>query len=116
MTAWPSTLPASPLAKNFQELRADTIIRTDMDVGPAKTRQRSTAGVGELQMTYLLSVAQAAAMDDFYATTLSGGSLSFDYTHPRTGALLSCRFTSPPEYTAVNGLYYEAAVALEVLP
>ncbi len=116
MTAWPSTLPASPLVQNFQELRADTVIRTDMDTGPAKVRQRTTAGVGELQVTYFLSTAQAAALDDFYMTTLSGGALAFDYTHPRTGALLSCRFAAPPEYAAVNGAYYKAVLTLEVLP
>ncbi|MBU6475063.1 MAG: hypothetical protein KGL10_09665 [Alphaproteobacteria bacterium] len=116
MTAWPSTLPAAPLAKNFQEIAPATVIRTDMDTGPAKVRQRTTAGVGELQATYFLSAAQTETLDDFYATTLAGGALGFDYTHPRTGALLTCRFVSPPEYTAVNGAYYEAAVALEVLP
>ena len=45
MTSWPATLPVSPLLDGFIETVPETIIRTDMDQGPAKTRQRTTAGV-----------------------------------------------------------------------
>ena len=116
MTAWPGTLPSAPLLENFQELLPDTAIRTDMDTGPVKLRQRTTAGVGSLMVSYLLSAAQTATLDAFYETTLAGGSTAFDYTHPRTNATVSCRFVSPPEYTPANGTYYKVTLMLEVLP
>ena len=116
MTTWPDTLPASPLLENFRELLPETTIRTDMDTGPAKIRQRTTAAVGSLMVNYLLSTAETIALDAFYQTTLFGGSGAFDYTHPRTGATLSCRFVSPPEYAPVNGNYFKVTLTLEVLP
>jgi hypothetical protein len=116
MTTWPDTLPAAPLLENFQELLPETAIRTDMDTGPAKVRQRTTAGVGMLMVNYLLSVAETVVLDAFYRTPLSGGTTAFDYTHPRTGATLSCRFAEPPEYAPVNGNYFKATLTLEVLP
>ena len=116
MTIWPDTLPAAPLLEDFQELLPETAIRTDMDTGPAKVRQRSTAGTGALMVSYLLSAAETITLDAFYRTTLSGGATAFDYTHPRTGTSLSCRFTRPPEYAPLNGNYFKATLALEVLP
>lgn len=116
MTTWPDTLPAAPLLENFQELLPQTAIRTDMDTGPAKVRQRTTAGIGALMVSYLLNIAETIALDSFYQTTLCGGVSAFDYTHPRTGAALSCRFTSPPEYAPVNGNYFKVTLTLEVLP
>lgn len=116
MTTWPSTLPTAPLLEDFHELPPETAIRTDMDAGPAKLRQRTTAAVGALQISYLLSKTQTATLDSFYTATLFGGTGAFTYTHPRTGAMVSCRFTAPPEYTAVNGNYFKVTLTLEVLP
>ena len=116
MTIWPDTLPVAPLLENFQELLPETAIRTDMDTGPAKVRQRTTAGVGALMVSYQLSTAETIILDTFYRTTLSGGATPFDFTHPRTGDTLSCRFTTQPEYTPLNGNYFKATLALEVLP
>ncbi len=116
MTTWPDTLPSAPLLENFQELPPETAIRTDMDTGPAKVRQRTTAAVGTLAVSYLLSKAQTTTLDAFYQTTLFGGSGAFDYTHPRTGDTVSCRFVNPPEYAPANGNYFKVTLTLEVLP
>jgi hypothetical protein len=115
-TSWPDTLPASPLLENFQELLPQTAIRTAMDTGPAKVRQRTTAGVGTLMVTYMLSTAETVALDTFYQTTLAGGAAPFTYTHPRTNATLTCRFVNPPEYMPVNGSYFKVTLTLEALP
>jgi len=116
MTTWPSTLPSTPLLENFQELLPETSIRTDMDTGPAKLRQRTTAAVGSLMVSYLLSKVQTATLDAFYETTLFGGAGAFDYTHPRTGNTVSCRFVSAPQYAPANGNYFKVMLTLEILP
>lgn len=113
---WPVTLPEAPLLEGFQETAAATAIRTDMEQGPAKVRRRTTAGVGKLSMRYLLSKAEVVALETFYDATLGGGALSFSFTHPRTGASLSCRFTEPPQYVTTNGDHFLAALTLETLP
>jgi len=47
---WPPSLPQSPLGDSFAEQPPNLIVRSPMDVGPAKVRRRSTAGVSRLQL------------------------------------------------------------------
>lgn len=55
-------------------------------------------------------------LDSFYESTLAGGSLSFDWLHPRTGQSKSFRFLAPPKATeAARGLY-RMTLQLEMLP
>ena len=116
MTAWPAALPLQPLVDGFRETLPETTLRTDMDQGPAKIRQRFTRGTGKISARYLLTAAETALLDDFFNTALAGGSLSFDYTHPRTGEILSCRFRAAPAYAAISAGYFTASLELEVLP
>ncbi len=58
-----------------------------------------------------------ATLDDFYASTLAGGALQFDWVHPRTSAALAYRFVEPPAYAPVaRGRLWTATLKLEVLP
>lgn len=116
MSAWPETLPQSPLTEGFRETPANTTLRTEMETGPAKLRRRTTAAAATLSLAYLMGTAQLAALDVFYADTLQGGTLAFDFTHPVTGETVSCRFRLPPARVALNGGYFRVAVELEVLP
>lgn len=113
---WPEDLPAAPLASGFMETLPDTVLRTQMDMGPAKTRQRTTAGMGKLSLGYLLTAAQVAALRSFYQTTLAGGSLRFQITHPVTAENILCRFLKPPAPAAVSPTRFKVLLELEVLP
>jgi len=92
------------------------VVRTEMDAGPAKLRRRFTAGVRKFQVPLVLSDAQVQALDNFFVTDTAGGSLRFDYMHPRTGAVIKCRFVAPPEYDLVAPSKWRATLSLEVLP
>ena len=116
MSVWPNTLPGSPLLDNFREIAPKTSIRTDMEQGPAKVRQRTTAAIRMLQLTYLMSKDQVAILETFYLATLQGGSGSFSFVHPRSNATVSCRFIRPPEYGSGNGNFFKVMIELEVLP
>ena len=63
-----------------------------------------------------MSKAQVAALDTFYLATLQGGSLPFDFVHPRRNATVAARFTKPPEYAAGNSGFFRVAIELEILP
>lgn len=115
MPTWPNTLPA-PLADACRETAANTVVRSDMEQGPAKTRQRTTAGVSRLSLGYLMSASQISDLQDFFETDLIGGALGFGFTHPRTGDTVTARFRQPPEYASANGGYFRASIELEVLP
>ncbi len=115
MPAWPGILPAVPLL-GHRETAPDMVVRTEMDAGPAKLRRRFTAGVRKFQVPLVLSDAQVQALDNFFVTDTAGGSLRFDYMHPRTGAVIKCRFVAPPEYDLVAPSKWRATLSLEVLP
>lgn len=116
MATWPGTLPTAPLLDGYTETPPDTTIRTASDTGPNKIRRRFTAGVRKFMVRTLLTTAQVATLDTLYITTLEGGALPFDWTHPRTGASVSFRFVGPPVYSAVTYGYYNATMSLEIMP
>jgi len=116
MPSWPTTLPAYPLIDGFRETVPDAAIRTNMEQGPAKVRLRTTAATRSFTLSYLMNRAQLSALETFYLATLQGGSLAFDFTHPRQNVVVSCRFTRPPEYMTTNGDFFKVSIDLEVLP
>jgi hypothetical protein len=114
---WPASLPQDPLAQGFSEQAPNTVIRTTMEAGPPKMRRRFTAGIRNIECQLRLTSAQTDTLDLFFETTLAGGSLSFDWKHPRTGATVTFRFVEPPSYGAVaRGTLWWASLKLEILP
>ena len=117
MATWPGTLPAAPEGPGYQETVPNTLIRTPMDAGPPKVRQKFTAGVRPFEMTWMLTKAEVATLDAFYVTTLEGGALSFDgLNHPRTQAAAIFRFVEPPSYAYLGPDVWRARTKLEILP
>ena len=117
MPAWPSDLPQRPLVEGFSETAPTLTVRSPMDVGPAKVRRRVTAGVTQLKCAFRLSTTQRASLLTFWQTTLAGGALSFTWTHPISGAAITCRIVEPPAFTpAARGVSWVAALTIEVLP
>ncbi len=116
MSVWPVSLPL-PLSNTLQETPPQSLIRTQMDAGVPKVRRRSTATVRQLSFQVMLSASQVSTLDTFFLTTTLGGSEEFDYTHPRTGAAVTARFTAPPTYADANtGDHFLTTIELEILP
>jgi hypothetical protein len=99
MPTWPSTLPPVPQVRGYEEQSPNNLIRTDMDVGPAKARRRTTAAVRKHKMLFQMSQAQIELFDEFLSAILGDGALSFDYAHPRTGVTVKFRIIPPAVYT-----------------
>jgi len=116
MAAWPGTLPTNLLLNGYEETLPDNLIRTQMSIGPPKSRKRSTAAVTSIIGRTLLTTAQAATLTTFFQTTTDYGADSWTWTHPRTGAAVTLRFVSPPVLSAVSGGHYYVDLALEILP
>jgi len=113
---WPSTLPAAPSPQGFRELVPESTIRSQMDVGPAKLRRRTTGNVRLFAMTFELTLAQIAILETFFTTTLTGGSEAYNFDHPRTGVTGEYRFLEPPIYSNSGGDLWVASCRLELLP
>lgn len=115
---WPSDLPDKPLREGYQETPPQTQIRTEMDTGPDKVRQRFTANVREYNVQIIIDNSQLDSFDTFYTDTTSGGAEKFDYDNPRSGTTEEFRFVVPPDpqYEALGGDLYRVSFKLEQLP
>ncbi len=115
---WPVALPQYALENGYQESLEDQTIETQMDSGPAKVRRRFTTGFRKYQLVIQMDTDQMALFETFYLETLQGGSLPFDWLHPRTRTPKTFRFRRPPPtITPIGGTQYcRVSMALESLP
>lgn len=94
--AWPGTLPAFVQEQGYSESLPDTNVETQMDVGAAKIRPRTSTTNRRFTFTVRMDAAQAATFETFWGTTLVNGSAVFDWVHPRTRVATTFRFRRPP--------------------
>lgn len=115
--AWPgSGFPTKFLYDGYSERWAENIVRSNMDVGPAKVRRRSTAGVRRFTCSQVLTKTQVATMQTHYETTCAYGSISTTITDPRTGSSIEVRFVTPPAIVVLANEKYRIQYDFEVLP
>lgn len=97
MAAYPSLLITW---ENFQELpRAYQTIRTEFESGYVQTRAKNTTGPRGFRFTHHLVSASDVATFNAFWDARKGGAEAFDFTDPRTGAVISCRFVGDrPSY------------------
>lgn len=117
MSAWPATLPQTPLTDGYSDTLANNVIATGMDVGPQKRRMRGTVAPRRITFQMRLTSAQVEALQTFFVTTTHYGTDSFTFPLPPTGVSTSVHFTpgSPPTMSPVGieGVY---AISIEVDP
>jgi len=115
---WPTSLPAfeEPLLSSYNEKPGTTTVRTEMEVGPAKIRKRTTAEVDRFEVAYIMTGSQVATFDGFYDSTTAQGALRFDATHPRTGNTVEVRFRDRPQFKKSAPDVWRVSFPVEVMP
>ena len=120
MATWPVDLPQEILMGDYQETTPKITIRTPMGAGPSKTRRISGLNSRFINASLLMTKAQVVIFDEFFMTTLLGGSLTFEWTNPRTGAACDCRIVAgesdSPTYGQASGDLIKVSFQLEILP
>jgi hypothetical protein len=114
--AWPGTLQQLLSEANFGEETGETVLRTDMDVGPRKFRRRFTHSIDVFSASIYLTVSQYTIFKNFYNTTLNGGSIPFTFNHPITQDATDFRFSGTPKYTSLGGGQFMVAFQWETVP
>ncbi len=120
---WPASLPTGFLAGTDEQTYENNLLTSQMDIGPAKTRRRTTAGSGEIRGTmfmdatqlFFLTETQLSTFNTFWRNTLRSGALAFVFN----GLALRFMAQNPPKHRTVRtgeGPHYEVDVVLEVLP
>jgi hypothetical protein len=116
MVAYPASLPQSPLLDGYEEEDQETALRSNMEIGPAKTRSRTTSAVTKIMWPTLLTNAQKTTLQTFYQTTVARGATSFTITEPETAVTITVRIIKAPKYKKVSHDKWGVVLELEKLP
>lgn len=114
--AWPVTLQDCVNEEGFGNELGETVLRSDMDVGPAKLRRRFTRGFDNFTTTVNLTTAQYSLFRTFYYTSLNGGTLPFEFKHPITQVVSEFRFVSTPRVNSFGGGNFRVSMVWEEVP
>lgn len=121
MATFPGALPA-PLLNGFSASPQDQVVRTQMEVGTARARRRSSAQIDRVNLQWLFTDAQMATFRTwFYQAAGSGGAAMgtswFTISLPvgQTGLTsVTARFLSPYKAQGGAGLLWTVSADLEV--
>lgn len=117
MTAvWPSQVPAKELHAGYAEAPESNIAEFPVEVGPPKSRRRSSVTTALISFEQILSAGEYDALMDFWRDQLKDGVLPFVRVHPRTRALATFRFAAPPGMRALADDVYRVTLQLRQLP
>lgn len=117
--SWPSApFPQVP-QKGFTESVGVNVLRSSMDVGPAKMRRRG-ARPSVLNVSFILTSQQAQDLETFVKSTLLG-TRRFNFPHPRTAATVEARIVPQDDsefykLTYIAPGYWQTDLVFEVLP
>ena len=112
--AWPELLPSGLLEDGFAKQPQSSVIRTAMDAGPKKARQRYTAKAVNYSGKQVFDAGELAVFEQFYHNVLADGVLRFNFADPVTGEIAEFRFAADYTASAIDGLF-EVAMELERL-
>ena len=103
MTAWPASLPQSPLFDGLSYSPQDQSVSTTMQVGPPKRRRRYSSEVGNIApLRFIITGVQLATFRTFWGTTMAGGSLTFTHTDPNDDSTATYQFTGAPSWSLLK--------------
>lgn len=114
MPAWPSTLP-SPKVEGYATAPDAAFIRTDMEAGPARQRQRYSVTPNSVSLNWLFTAAEMLIFRAFYRDDLSLGTGWFDVDLDIGDGFQSyeARFVAAPRSSKVS-CFWLVSATLEV--
>lgn len=113
---WPVELQKYINTDSFNYAYGSTVLRSEMDLGPAKVRRRATKSVDMIDGAIDLPMVDFTIFDYFFRTQVNGGARVFDFAHPITRATIQVRFKTEPQIKAKGGTTFVVSMSLEVMP
>ena len=113
---WPVSLQQLVNEGSFGLKFGETLLRSDVDIGPKKVRRRFTRPIDTMAVGFDLTIAQYNTFYYFFNTTINGGATVFELNHPITGVLTNFRFTGPPDIRPKGGINFVATMEWEIIP
>ena len=117
MAGWPSNLPQEMDQEGFRRGGPENVIRSQVDAGPNKTRQRFTAAPYPLRGSMTVTGAQHDQFWDFFSDQIADGAISFSFPKPREPATaITVKFNTTPQSAAARGDNFILSLDLLVMP
>jgi hypothetical protein len=119
---WLASLPQNQFIGLSDERAPASLIRSNMEMGPAHQRPRFTAVPRTVKAPIVLTGQQRQDFDNFFINTLSQGALRFNWSDPMNDTTVTFRFTATPQWKLVAGgapttsRRWSAELELEILP
>lgn len=113
---WPSQIQQLLNQDSFSLKKGETLLRSDVDVGPKKVRRRFTRPVDTFTAGFNMTISEYAIFNTFFDTEVAGGATAFILNHPITGVATNVRFTGPPAIKSIGGGNFVASMEFEILP
>lgn len=111
---WPLTLPQCPLVGMTEDNQANWA-NDDGEIGQGRRRARTTRNLTGFKGLRFHPVESSIIdiFEDFYENTLSNGALEFNFTHPRTKAIIEVRIAGGYNVDRLFGDLYQLSFDLE---
>jgi len=110
-TAWPVTLPQSPLSGTWSVQNQDNVLRGPADLGEGPVRPRTTSYSQLVSLQMLMTLTQVQALETFYKTTLESGTARFEFTDILTSTTKEFRFTEPYQVSEVGAGWFRISMS-----
>lgn len=111
---WPKELPQMMRLEGLTGKRHSSVVRTEMDAGPAKARQRYTVATKTFSGSVILSEEERRIFEQWYKINLGAGVLRFQMMHPQTGEYKEFRFAEDYQENSADGKW-EIQMQLEMM-
>lgn len=115
MANFPAGLP-NPLVEGYGGSQDKAFIRTEMEAGSQRQRQRFSAANTQMTLNWLFSAADMATFKTFFDTTVNRGSDFFTYSLDlgAGNTTYDVRFTQPYQFSYVDGGHWRVSANVEV--
>lgn len=111
---WPDELPQLLRLEGLSATKKGNVIRTSMDAGPAKARQRYTVSSKNFTGSILVTESQRKILENWYTNILGNGTLRFKMKDSQTLEFAEFRFLQDYTERSLDGLW-EISLNLEKL-
>lgn len=111
---WPQELPQLIRLNGLSATKKGNVIRSSMDAGPAKARQRYTVSTKNFTGSILVTESQRKILENWYTNVLGMGTLRFKMKDSQTLEYAEFRFLQDYTEKSVDGLW-EISLNLEKL-
>lgn len=119
MATWPATLPAPSVAGGYKYKPQPSVLRTDMEIGAPRVRRITTANLGRINLSWVLTLAEKETFWAAYnsASIANAGASWFTLSLRVDGAgfeTVEARFVGEPDDSFIPGGYCSITAELEV--